>query len=537
MNESRTSPGPAGAPALLCLLGAAVCAPAALRAQSADPAGPVIDTVMVATGDVFSPQEADGSFVFGLVNLLHIHTRPGVVRGELLLRSGEAFDSARAAETERNLRSRDLFRSVLVDTARLGRRFAVLVHTQDGWTTRPRFKMGASSNGTVTGAFGITEGNFLGTGTYVRAGYRRDIDHSGLELELRSRRLPGTRLAAGVSYFSWSDGQEGDWELGLPFFAMADRHALVWSGEAADQRVLQFRVDQPAPPDTTVYQRRALVNRLTGAYAPIATPKYYLRLGLSAELRREEFLLQRDAGLAIPDTASGTIGGFVEFRRVRFRKVRYYNEFNYEDIDLSTTVRVGAQLAPTGLGHERTGIGPRVELSTAVPMHGGFVRAAVSAGGLFTGAGLDSATVLGSLTVGASLAPRHASILNIAAGLQQSPRPGNQFDLGFDLPPRAWQPHSFVGTRTISGTFEQRWFALDGIFRLIDLGFAGFVDVAGAWYRDQTPRFGGDVGIGLRMGGALSAAGRVGRFDLGYRFGDDLIGSRWVLSVGHSFVF
>ena len=60
-----------------------------------------------------------------------------------------------------------------------------------------------------------------------------------------------------------------------------------------------------------------------------------------------------------------------------------------------------------------------------------------------------------------------------------------------------------------------------GIVTRVEPGLqAAFVDYGGAWYTDQDARFGGDIGIGIRTGSSRSTIPKVGRMDIGYRFGD-----------------
>jgi hypothetical protein len=66
---------------------------------------------------------------------------------------------------------------------------------------------------------------------------------------------------------------------------------------------------------------------------------------------------------------------------------------------------------------------------------------------------------------------------------------------------------------------------------------AALLDYGGAWYEDQDARFGGDVGVELRIGSALSAIPRTSKIDVGYRFGSGITGSRWTVSFGAAFVF
>ncbi|UCF20672.1 MAG: hypothetical protein JSU87_04480 [Gemmatimonadota bacterium] len=521
---------------LLLILSCSLLRPAAASAQS-DPAGaPVLDTIIIVRENVFSPEEVDKNFFFRTANGLRVQTREFVISRELLFQEGQPYDSARVAESEQNLRQLSLFRHVDIDTARVAGKLAALVTTRDGWSTKIPLKVAAESEGTITGKIGLTETNLLGTGTFVHVAYRKDVDRDGVEMSTRWRRFAGTRLILSGSYFGLSDGNIGDWEFGLPFLGSEDREAISYSGLAADRRILRFRTADAGDPDTTFYQRRAFINRLGVAYAPVAKSSRYLRLGARAEIRREEYILQQDTAAAIPDTVTASLTLATEFRRVRYKEVRFFNGFADEDIDVSYYAGLSATLAPEALGWRRNGIGSSLVLSGAERLPDGFIKGSIAANGLFTSAGLDSGQVVLNLTFGYKPGRRHATVLHASAGLQENPPPGQEFDLGFDMPPRSFAPHSFTGTRTLWGTAEHRWFVWDSILDLFRLGFAAFIDYGGAWYEDQDPRFGGNIGFGLRLGGSRSSARDAGRLDLGYRFGD-LAGRHWVLSFGPGFVF
>jgi hypothetical protein len=117
------------------------------------------------------------------------------------------------------------------------------------------------------------------------------------------------------------------------------------------------------------------------------------------------------------------------------------------------------------------------------------------------------------------------------------PAPSREFDLGHGIGPRSFGPHAFTGDRSVWGTFEHRVFLVDDLFNLLGLGFAGFVDYGGAWFDGDSPRFGGDVGFGLRTGATRATGVNIGRIDLAYQFGDGRTGGRWVISTGRGFPF
>lgn len=498
---------------------------------------PVIDTIILRLDNIFGEAEAQSNPGFRLANTLHVRTRPGVVRRELLFRQGERYDAAVVAETARNLRALGIFRDVRVDTVRVNGRFGVLVWTADGWTTQLNFGF-QSTGGRFTWSAGLAEGNFLGSATLLSTGYRKEVDRSAFTLGTRLHRVFGSRVQAIGFYDNLSDGSRGSWRVGFPFRSFSDARSFEIVGEAADRRILQYLVNDVDDVDTVRYQRRAFRNAFSGAIAARRGPLGYWRVGVAGQIRREEYLLQEDTALAVPDTISGAFGFFTELRRANFKVVNYFNGFGRpEDLDLSTVVRLSAWVAPSAMGYDRSGIGPRLDVWSAVSLPFGFARASVHANGLFTGIGLDSGTVAARATLGAQFLRRQATFVHVEAGMQKSPVPGGEFDLGHGTGPRSFAPHAFTGTRAVWGTVEHRVFVWDNLLGLLGLGFAGFLDYGGAWRAGESPRLGGNVGFGLRTGASRATGVNVGRIDIGYRFGDGWSGRRWVISTGRGFPF
>ena len=97
------------------------CLPAVLSAQTAADVDSVpatsravIRAIRLERRDIFDPNERH--WLARLANALHIETRAPTIRRELLFRVGEPYDSAREAESERNLRSLGVFRRVEIDS-------------------------------------------------------------------------------------------------------------------------------------------------------------------------------------------------------------------------------------------------------------------------------------------------------------------------------------------------------------------------------------------------------------------------------------
>jgi hypothetical protein len=255
-------------------------------------------------------------------------------------------------------------------------------------------------------------------------------------------------------------------------------------------------------------------------------------------VKREEFLLYDADASLVPDTVTAAFGVFAELLRPRFRVVQYYSTFGRdEDIDLSTRIAVTGWLAPSGLGYAQTGLGPAVVAQTGFGFGKNFVHLAGGADGLFTGAGLDSGQVRVRLTAASQVIPKNSTVLHAQMAWRKGTPPGFEYDFGHGLGPRSFGPHAFTGDRSLWLALEQRAFLFDDVFGILGVGFAAFVDYGGAWYSDEPRRLGGDVGIGLRLGSTRSSGRNIGRFDLGYRFGEGWGDKRWAVSFGSGFAF
>lgn len=508
--------------------------PVAAPAQEGPSAGPpVVDTIVIITHNVFGPEEARSSILFRAANSLHVTTRSSVVRRELLFSAGQPYDSSLVAETERNLRRLGIFRDVSIDTTRMDSRLAVVVKTGDGWTTQINVSA-RSTGGTFTWAVGLAERNFLGTATRAGASYRQEPDRTATTLRVGMDRAVGTDVAVSAVYDDLSDGVRGGASVGIPWRATTDRQSFQLSAAAGRERILRYRNGSLSE------QFRRLSARQTTRFARAisASSAGYVRVGLVGQILRAEHISYADTGLTVPDSVKGMVGLFGEASRARYRVVTHYNGFARDvDVDLSSRVSAAAWFAPAKFGYEETGFGGAVAFQTGVSLGRGFAALGARANALFTPAGADSGQVWAGLTVAALPFPRNATVFHIEAGAQRGIAPGAEFDIGHGRGPRAFGPHSFTGTRMIWGSLEHRAFVVDEVFGLLGVGFAAFVDYGGAWFEGQSPRLGGDFGLGLRLGATRATGNNVGRIDLAYKFGDGFVGNRWVLSFGRGFAF
>jgi len=515
-----------------------------LFAQEVAPQAAIIDTIIIERHNVFNEEEAASSGIFRFMNKIHVTTKEFVIADYLQFEVGEPFDSAAVAESERQLRLRRLFREITMDSVRLGDgRLAVKVLSRDGWSLKPKFKFSIASTGDWTGTFGINEINLLGTGNQVYAAYVKELDRDGLNASALFTRIFGWDFDAGGNYAGLSDGRNGNWLVGLPFRNTESSKSYQYDGLWADQDIIQYRVRDvldSTVTDTTTYRRDAFINTLKAGLATKRHTGNYLRWGADVGMRQEEFYLDPSAKGTVPDSIYGTVSGWGEISKTKFVQYRRFNGFGTEDIDLSSTVKLTATLAPESFGWQDTGVG--LGLNAATGLDGaiagrGWVWASIDANYLWNAAVQDSGRVIVNLAAGFKPAPRHSTALQVQLGRMWNPKPGDEFDLGFENAPRGWAAHSFVGDKAWWAQIEHRYFAVDKFLSLVGIGFGAFFDYGGAWYDDQSSRTGGSVGAGLRLGSALSTVAMTGRADIVYKIGDNVTGDRWVFAFGSGFAF
>ena len=492
----------------------------------------VIRRVHLVRRDIFDPNER-GWFA-RLANHLHFQTQAPVIRREVLIHPGEQYDSALVAESERNLRALGIFRRVQIDSVRTDSGLVLRVLTKDGWSTQLDWRF-RSTGGEVAFTIGMVETNLLGTASSAAVRYRKDPDRSSIALAFRRRRLFAGTVGLEFQYENRSDGRLSGIAIERPFFAQTSANAFRLGAEDDDARVLRFfeGIDQARD---TLNRRFSLV-RASYAWALRAATSGYLRLGVAAQVRRDD-TLRVGSTAPMPRTVTGSVGPYLIWNRARYLVAHGYAGFaREEDVDLGTTVRVGLQAAPGLFGYERDGLAPEIAGRVGTQIPGGFGYIDAFAGGLFSSAGLDSGTVQLAGTVVLQPGARHVAVLHLEGGWLKDPVPGEEFDLGLGSGPRAFGSHAFTGDRSIFASAEYRYTLTEDLAGLVGLGIAGFIDHGGAWYAGSPRRTGWDAGVGLRLGASRSTDVPALRFDLAHRFANDVEPAGWVLTVGKGFAF
>jgi hypothetical protein len=482
---------------------------------------------------------SDSSWLARFGNSLHYTTRAGIIREELLFHQGERYDSAKVAETERNIRALGVFRDVTIDSVPSDSGVTVHVVTRDGWTTRPDFRF-HSTGGSVAYTAALIEDNLLGTITQTELLYQKDPDRTTTVLGFHRNRLIGGKVLAATQFANRSDGELFSAELAVPYFAIASPSAASILLDDRRDRILQYRDGEAVASDTT--QNRYLLVRGDAGWALHANSKGYLRLGFAAQVRRDDYeteqLFDQGAGRFAGKSVTGAAGVYLEARHVNIPKIRGFQSFGRaEDVDLSTIVRLSLFAAPSFLGYDAGGVAPGISAHIGARAGHALGWADGIADGLYTSRGLDSGQVSIAGTVALLPSPRHEFIAHGEFAALRNPLPGTEFDLGLGAGPRAFTQHSFTGDREFFTTAEYRYTVSPELLKVVGVGLAAFVDYGGAWWSDEARRTGWDYGVGLRLGASRAPDVEVNRIDLAWRAPRPGIPGGWVLAVGKGFVF
>src|SRR5205823_12864141 len=163
------------------------------------------------------------------------------------------------------------------------------------------------------------EDTLLGTATSLAAVYNRTPDRGVFSLGYLNPHFFSRRVQLQGLYKRKTDGKQGTWLFGVPFYETAARRALTVVGEAASERILVFRDGDT----NSIWFRRTQRVGVSLGFAPHATPRDYVRLSVAAQWRREDIDTVTDT---VPQRSQfGTAGAGLDLGHVRFQVLERFN--------------------------------------------------------------------------------------------------------------------------------------------------------------------------------------------------------------------
>jgi hypothetical protein len=554
-------PGRAGiacAPLLLLLaLGSLPARPAAAAASDVphawpagipsspelEAAGAVIGTIRIHNADIFDPtQPGESGWLYRTANKLHINTRRGVIRNQLLFKPGEPYVHRVVQETERILRANDyLYDAVVRPLAWDGRTVDLEVRTRDTWTLNPGVNYNRQG-GENSGSIELEEKNLLGSGQQLSFGWTDDVDRESLNFAYFDPHFQSTWSRLGVSYSDADDGDTKALRFDRPFYALDTRRAgglYLYDTRFTEPRyALGERVGR--------FQHQQEYYEAYGGWSAGWSEGWVLRWTAGATYDRQRFTELPDEPLGGPLPEDRTL----VYPWVGFDLVQdaFEERSNQDQIERTEDVLVGLR-AGARLGYAADAFGAdRDAWIMSAYVQDGFDFGNESS--LFVGMngsarleqeGWRDALLSAEARYYAKTSDRTKFFATIAGTVTESLDADKQLMLGGDTGLRGYPLRYQAGTSRALLTLEERYYTGWYPFRLFHVAGAVFFDMGRTWGTDVTGATSDgllkDVGLGLRLGSSRSAFGNVIHIDLAFPLdgGDDIDGVQFVVETKSRF--
>jgi hypothetical protein len=484
--------------------------------------------------------ELEGRFrwAYRTANALHIRTREGVIRRELLFGPGSCFDPFLLEETERLLRSYDFLSRVDVfPVPRPDGTYHVIVTTRDDWSTRLDVRVGSGGSLGLQGAR-LSESNLLGTGQSVSLFYFERDATRDYGVSYATPQMLGTRWDFGLAVARTRAGTALFEEVAYPFIGEVSRWAGRQSFLREDQYFDYIVADDPdrLSPHLLLPVREqsfelALVRRigtrgnnaLVGAALTYQQLSYPGALLLAPEGDFNQRMPAPDALAAQVWPQRGERHNVRAFALLGHRNVWWVRRRGLDSMRGQEDVRLGAE-AIFGVGRSMPSIEVDDDLYGMLTLY-----TALQAGdALFVGRGRADARrdltapsgttewedvyveteLLGYLQP--SRLPRHTLFARAAATGAWHTRTPFQLTLGGVHALRGVDHQRHPGGRRLVLTMEDRFYLGWPLPTVLDLGGTAFVDAGRIWPGDAP--FGTDSGwrasAGLGLRGSFPAGSR-----------------------------
>lgn len=482
-----------------------------------------IEIVVVNVFDPSNPKENHA--VYRLANRLHIKTRPGTVRPQLLFKSGDVYSPHVLEETARNLRARRYLADATIVPVRYhadSNTVDVEVKVRDVWTLAPGVSYGRSGGASSSG-FQLEEHNLLGWGKSLQVERRHNVDRSSWDFGYVDPNVLHTRWEMNARYRSANDGQAKSIGLNHPFFSLDTRHqgAIGFNNETRlDRRFEQgVAVDQYL---ISLHQRNAEVGWSTGLRGT-GTP-WVLRSTLGYQIDDRSYRVDPVNGtLALPQNTRLHypwlgLAWFQDHYVVTRNRERIERT---EDMYLGRSVSVRLGYASPRFASDRDSMLLTLMLQDAwmlTDSQNFFAKWSVE-GRREQG---DWRNTLFSSSLRYDWRQNRHYLLAVKFNhvFLKNPDDATQLYLGSEEGMRGYPLRYRSGNESSVLTLEQRYYSRGQILRLLSVGAAAYVDVGRitgvSMLANDTQRNFVDVGIGARFGNIRSSGGEMFHLDLAY---------------------
>jgi hypothetical protein len=507
--------------------------------EELEAAGAVIGQIRIRNEDIFDPERPDESgWIYRTANKLHINTRRGVIRNQLLFKPGQPYVQRMIQETERLLRANDyLYDAVIRPIAYDGTTVDLEVRTRDTWTLNPGINFNRQG-GENSGSIELEEKNLVGSGQALAFGWSNDVDREALNFQYFDPHFSSTWTRLGVRYSDADDGDTTALRFERPFYALDTRHAgglYLFDTQLNDpryaygERVGKFQHDQQ------FYEA-------WGGWSTGWSQGWVRRWTAGVTYDRNRFDVVPDEPLTGPLPEDRTL----VYPWIGFDVLQdsFEERSNQDQIERTEDVLVGFR-AGARLGYAADALGSdRDAWMMSLYAQDGWdfgnessLFLGLTGSGRIEDEGLRNAVLSAEARYYALTSKRTKFFATVSGTVTEELDANNQLLLGGDTGLRGYPLRYQAGTSLALLTLEERYYTDWYPFRLFHVAGAVFFDVGRTWGTDVTGATSDgllkDVGLGLRLGSSRSAFGNVVHIDLAFPLdgGDDIDDVQFVIET------
>ncbi len=505
-----------------------------------DHAGKTIGSIRIRQVYIFDTDNPDeDNALFRLLNRLHIHTRPQVIKSQLLFEEDTVLQPRNIAESERILRSQPYLGDarILVDED-CGDEVALVVITRDVWTTEPQVDIGFEGGQTKRG-FALSEGNVAGTGNALSIGYSKDEDRESWLYDFNSPHLLDSRVSLHLGLSNSSDGQGHVVALEQGFYSLSAPWA---AGVHSEKTALEERI-RLGGEEVSSYSHTFSFSQIYTGRAFRIKPEATQRLLLGLTQEHHVFDETERTLLGLPSNYN-IVYPWVEYQYLENKFAVYTNldqMFRIEDISVGYNWRVRLGYGTSAFGNDEDVVRLQAQYTDLLELDSKrLLRMRLNLDNRsYPQSGEASETLLGAefgfyYLVGERHRWYAAMRLDQGVNLQQHNELTNDEVFGLRGYPIGYQR----GDKRYLITLEKRYITNLHLFSLIRVGSVVFFDAGRSWGGGYgQPQHLSNVGFGLRLSSSKARVGKLLHLDVAYPLAekDRVDPFQWVITAANRF--
>jgi len=490
-------------------------------------AGAIIGEIRINNQNIFDLDDPrENNALFRLANLLHIRTRPSVVRQSLLFNSGDPLSARLIEESERLLRGNGYLYDVRIQPVAYHDGVVdIEVTTRDTWTLDLGFNFSRQGGSNSTGLT-LKEHNLLGTGITIGVGRTSDVDRTGQEYFISQNNAFGGWTSIEYRHGTFDDGNSDSFRLDRPFYALDTRWAAGVSAATSQQ------IDSIYSSSNIIGQYRHASDRgeIYGGWSRGLVNGWAHRYSIGLQYQDDAY--STDPSLPAPSQVPADltlVAPFFRYELVKdnFEKVKNRNQIErveYFALGVHSGLQLGRAMTALGSTRDLWLYSAAISDGFALSRNDNLLVSAY-ANGRYGSEGGERQFYGAMGKYYRQQRGRGLFFTSISADAVANGEPADQLLLGGDSGLRGYPQRYQTGTQRALLSLEQRGYADWHPFRLFRVGGAVFYDYGRAWGGDNqnTTNSGwlSDAGIGLRILNDRSARGGVLHIDLAFPLNAD----------------